>query len=837
MATATRIAIVLPNPTPGGTAQDRETPAVVRRAPAVPIATAIAFGILASHAFTATLPVWLIATGTALLAWLFCWRHGVRTASACCLLTAALFLGAGWHHLRWSLVREDHVARFADEAPRPVRIRGRLADQPTRITPRRQELPSAIPQQDHTLATLDCTMLVSGDDEIPVSGLARLDVAGYLASAGVGDLVDVVGQFSRPRGIQNPGEFDFRRYLRTSAIHVVVRCEEPDDVRVVGPAGKTMRGWQARLRSHAERLLTDRLSDQTAAVGTALLLGTRSGITDELRQAFAESGTMHILAISGANVGVLAGLLWILARIVGFGRVATGVIIFAGILGYALLADAQPPVMRAVLMFTALLAGRPWFRTAPVVNGLALSALGVLIWNPSHLFDVGAQLSFLAVGALIWAPSWLPRHWTHPPGDIEVDSTPWVAWLRRMVPRTLLLPIGTLASVWIFTLPLTMARFHLLSPVGLVVNLLLAPVVVLVMWSGYALLMVGLLFPAAGAPFGTALDLGLRLMIRMVEESAAIDWGHLYLAGPGDVWLAGYYVCLLAVACGLRGARLRQWGWRALLVWTVGGLGWGLIPHRTDELRCTVLSVGHGLAVLIEMPNGKTILYDAGQMQNGSRAAATVRETLWARGLHRIDALVVSHADVDHFNGVPGLARTIPVGEVLCHPSFLDFGQESVRITCDRLAARKVPIRTIWAGDRLMLDGQVGMRIRHPQANDRDRLDNANSLVVEVEYAGRKLLLTGDLEQQGLRKVLAQPRFAGDVLLAPHHGSLAANTRELADWAGAEWVLVSGNRNDPSQRLHSIYAPPAKVLSTAERGALTIVVTSDGALRCETFRE
>jgi competence protein ComEC len=835
MSSPPRIAIAIVAPAPPVTTP--EPVRLWRRSPAVPVAVAMAFGILLDSSFGIALPVWLFVSAAALCGWLICWRRGALTASALCLLASVLLAGAGWHHLRWSMAQVNDIHAFASDRPEPVRIQGRLVDQPTIIPRRQQELPVAIPQYDRTLCTLKCMALVADERVIPVSGQVRLDVTGHLEGAAVGDVVDVVGQFARVRGPHNPGEFNYRDALRGSGINVQVYCGEPEDVRVTEPVGKSWRGWQARLREQAEQLLAEQLSDRTKAVGTALLLGTRTGITDELRQAFAESGTMHILAISGANVGVLAGLLWLIARIARCGRFTTAAIVLLGILGYAFLADSQPPVLRAVLMFTAVLAGRPWFRTTPLVNGLAIAALGVLVGNPAHLFDVGAQLSFLAVAALIWTPSWIPARWRKGlvwnPSDLSTPA--WSAWWWPTASRSLLMGVGSLAAIWLFTLPLTIARFHLFSPIGLFVNLLLAPVVVFIMWSGYALLMLGLLAKWAGVPFGFLFDGGLRLMLWIVEESAAVEWGHAYLPGPGEGWLAGYYVCLLAVACGLTGGRLRQWGWRIMLVWVVAGAGAALLPRHTGELRCTFLSVGHGLAVLIEMPNGKTLLYDAGQLQNGSRARDVVQGALWEGGIPRIDALMISHADIDHFNGVPGLARTMPIGEVFVHPSFLDFDQESVRLTCDRLAERNVPIRNIWSGDRLMLDGRVSVVVRAPDVNERHALDNANSVVLEIAYAGRKILLTGDLEQEGLRKLLQHPSSAIDVLLAPHHGSLDASTPELASWSAARLVVVSGGRKDPQERLHSVYGPQATVLSTATSGAVRVAIAADGALQCTPF--
>jgi ComEC/Rec2-related protein len=305
-----------------------------------------------------------------------------------------------------------------------------------------------------------------------VAGRIRVELNGHLVQGAVGDEVEVVGLLARPGGPRNPGAFDFRRYLRSDGLLATVHCGEPEDVRVVQSGGNRFRRLQGRLRSRAEQMLQQKLSARTAPVGIALLLGTRTGIPDELRTAFAESGTMHILAISGSNVGILAGLLWVVSHVAGFGRTGSVGLILTGVLAYSFVADAQPPVMRAVLMIVATLAGRPWHRDGSLVNGLALAALGVLVWNPAHLFDVGAQLSFLAVAGLIWAPSW-SRAWREavgkPTDPLEQLERPLLQRWVRSGQKTLVTLHLTIAAIWLFTLPLTMARFNLVSPVGFVV--------------------------------------------------------------------------------------------------------------------------------------------------------------------------------------------------------------------------------------------------------------------------------------------------------------------------------------------------------------------------------
>jgi competence protein ComEC len=274
-----------------------------------------------------------------------------------------------------------------------------------------------------------------------------------------------------------------------------------------------------------------------------------------------------------------------------------------------------------------------------------------------------------------------------------------------------------------------------------------------------------------------------------------------------------------------------------MLIWVVAGLGVSLWPRQPGELRCTFLSVGHGLAVVVELPGGRTLLYDAGQMQDGSRARQTVQSALWQRGVRSVDALVISHADIDHFNGVPGLARTLSIGSLLVHESFLDFRQPGVERTCDLLTRQNVPIKLVWAGDRLSLDDRARLTVLHPPAGDRMATDNANSLVLMIEYAGRSILLTGDLERGGLENVLFLSPLHADVLQAPHHGRFAANPRALAEWASPDWVIVSDGRHDDSDRLRTIYGPAARVLSTEKYGAITFAIDERGAISCLPFRD
>ncbi|MCH7688802.1 MAG: MBL fold metallo-hydrolase [Planctomycetes bacterium] len=242
------------------------------------------------------------------------------------------------------------------------------------------------------------------------------------------------------------------------------------------------------------------------------------------------------------------------------------------------------------------------------------------------------------------------------------------------------------------------------------------------------------------------------------------------------------------------------------------------------------------MAILIELPNGKTLLYDAGSLQNGTFAGRTVQNALWNRGLSRIDTMVISHADVDHFNGVPQLLKTIPIGSLLVAPQFLDLDQKAVEVVYQTASAENIPFVEIGRENRLLLDRTVIIEVLHPEkhspksdghADD----DNANSVVLLIEYAGRRILLTGDLEEQGLDELLNhQPPRKIDVMLSPHHGSPDSNTTQLARWARPDFVTVSAGKSRRLEALQATYGSDTKLFSTALHGAVTFRIEPGGNL-------
>ena len=367
-----------------------------------------------------------------------------------------------------------------------------------------------------------------------------------------------------------------------------------------------------------------------------------------------------------------------------------------------------------------------------------------------------------------------------------------------------------------------MASQNAASPVGLVVG---PPVVVLTsvgLVAGFLLLLTGGLLPAAGVT-----RLSLDACERLVRAADGAPGGVLYLPAPPTWWLVGFHLLLAGVV-------LMNGVWRKRLA--VALAGWTLValaPPSTgpaDELRLTVLAVGHGNCAVLETPDGRCLVVDAGSMAGPAVARRVVAPFLWSRGVRRIDELFLSHADTDHFNGVCELLRRFPIGRVTLTPTFAEKPTREVAEVLRLLDAAGVPRQLATVGHRFAAGG-VELDALHPPAGPFGGSENERSLVLRVTHTGHSVLLTGDLEKAGTAALLARQPVLCDVLLAPHHGARAALPPTLIRWADPRMIVVS--RGPPRGGPPDFGAVPA--WATHDAGAVT-VTSHPGGLIAEAFR-
>lgn len=802
-----------------------------------PAAIAVAFGIVLDRWMSLAVPFALVIGGTAAVGALATKSRPALSALAILISLAAV--GAARHHSFWTLRPASDISWLTAADHTPVRLQG-VVESPIEI--RESEESPSTPvwmRLDRSSFDLRAEKLI-GVEKLPVTGLVRVDVSGHLPGIEIGDRIEVLGHLRIPGEPRDPNAFDLRTWLKSQGIDRGISVEHPDAITRIGAAATLWHRFvRARhsIRTECEQLLAATLSSPVRAVGTSLLLGTRTGLTDDIREAFINSGTMHVLAISGLHVGILAALVLAVCRLSNLSMPVTVAIVLLTLGGYTFITDLRPPVLRSALLGCLLVSAMPGSRQTSGVNLLAGTAFVMLLWNPVDLFDLGAQLSFLAVAAILWSSrfvtDWSPRLW---PELLASDLTPTARWTRGLV-RAVVDSCLITAAIWLFTLPLTLAWFRLISPIGFVVNILLVPFSVPLLAAGFLTLATGMLCPPIAWLPAAIYDGCLRVMMLIVNAAAGTPFGHLAVPGPG-LWQLIWFYALLSVAILVPVALWRRRAWWGLATSIALMLAWAVRPQASSDLVVTFLDVGHGGAVLFQFPGGETALFDAGSFGRGDAAEETIHRALEERRIAGLNALILSHADSDHYNAAAGLAERMPIGVVYLSQAFPDMSQWTIANMCETVAQRGIPIRLLQAGDVFTLSDECRMEVLHPAGKFRDRLDNAHSIVLRATYAGRAVVVTGDVEKAGVRAMMeAHPASRVDVFQAPHHGGKMSNTTDLARWSTPRFV-VACNRNDAVlPRLREVYSDAERILTSASHGTVTATVRRTGEVLVTASRE
>jgi competence protein ComEC len=662
-----------------------------------------------------------------------------------------------------------------------------------------------------------------------------------LLTAAAGDRLRIFCRIRRLAAPANPGERDLRAFHRADRKLCQLHAAFPDCVQVLDHAADN--GWiprLRRLRGHFSQMLDQHLNDDNRDLADAILLGIRESVPREQIDAFFLTGTTHLLAISGFNVAILASGFFFAARrgILPFRTSLIGVMALT--IGYALLTESQPPVLRAAILIQVLCVSWLARRKPHPFNALTLAALIVLIINPADLFRVGPQLSFIAVAVLGWIST--------RPGEQESKldpldqliwrSRPWFVRARHTVGQSIWGMIFASLLVWLLTLPLTMCEFHLLSPVAIVLNLVLFVPMAAILYGGAAVLVLGWLIPPLAAIPGAICNVSLNLLRSIVESAQGWPASHFWVAGPGPLWTFVFYVGVFYCAVATRWRPNRKWSWAL-------AIGWWTLPMmfhaaraiwEAPHLQCTFVSVGHGTSVLIRLPRGETVLYDCGHLGTPKPGVEAIAAVLWSNGVTHLDAVVLSHADADHYNALPGLLERFSVGAVYIGHAMFAPKTDALRFLRQSIEQADVAIRGVSNQHQFRIRDAT-MRILHPPDGARFGADNDASIVLFIEYAGFRMLLPGDLEGVGVELLTIQPALDTDLVMAPHHGSLTVDPRDFLDWSTPEASVISGRWEHGAGAAIEYYRQWSKsAFHTGRDGAVLVEIRSD-ELTIASFRE
>jgi competence protein ComEC len=802
--------------------------------PLVPLTATFFLGIALQYVLELPPLPWTLAASVALLLSAGIWWFGSgRLFSLFVLLTFACLGGQAMAQARFGQP-ENHLGRIPEAyLDSSIPLEGWVATPPD---PRPAEVRDTS-DPERTRFVVEVTRLRLGERWVVTVGQARLTVLGEPVEVFYGDEVRGSFRLRHPRRFENPGAFDYPAYLATQGIFLEGWTREPVET-VHASRGSRIFAFVFRLRRLLLQRLDGAMPAQEAGLLKATVLGDRSGLSPEMNQAFLESGTYHILAISGLNVSLLAGTLFGLFRLF---RASPRLAAFASailVTLYAALAGGSASVIRATVMADTYLLAVILDRRGDLLNTVALSALALLWWNPRFLFDVGFQLTFLATLGIVLV---LPRcgH------ALERLPRP-IRWVLESV-------IVTLAAT-LMTLPVLAAAFNRVAPVGILANIPIVPLSGLITASGTAASAFFLATPT-GLPWLNDVNGWLvDLLFAMARWFASWPWSTARMYTPTAGMLVAYYgvvaACLMLNRVDVGASRqIRR---NRFASWLAGACGLLLVaqvlvklylPEGAPTVRLTLLDVGEGEAILLELPGKRRMLVDAGGVPGGrfDVGAHVVAPFLLHEWIGHLDVLVLSHAHEDHIGGVPAILRGFSVGEVWS----ADAAAASITLLWiqEYLRHRRIPLRMVSAESPVLRWGEATIEALNPpgrRSQDsvgggvfESRYGDA-SLVLRISIGNHAAILTGDIEKAGEETLLHRPEgIRAQVLKVPHHGSRSSSGTAFIEAVRPDVALVSaGHRNGfrhPHPEIVERYQRlGVRLLRTDRDGAITVELTRQG---------
>jgi len=655
---------------------------------------------------------------------------------------------------------------------------------------------------------------------------------------GYGDRVALWGTVVAPDGARNPGGFDYRAYLDRKGIHRVIRVGKAGEVVRLGGGGSWVWKFVYAARRRLERSLEyGRMSDDSRAFLKAVLLGKRGAVSEALEDALMDTNTVHILAISGLHAAIIALVIQLALRACFMPRWAASALTLVVLALYAAMTGGRAPVVRASVMMAVWLAAPLVRREPDTLNSIAFAAVLILLIKPLEVLSAGFQLSFVTVGVIVLlAPrmtEWLSeRLHLRPEPGVEVPL-----WRRVLNPsiRGVVALFAVSVSAYIAAAPLVGHYFNRFAPLSFIPNVAVVALMGLVVPIGLLGAVAGQASSLVAAGLNTINGVLIGALQQVAVLTSNIRLIHLNVRSAPALVLAAYYGVLVTVGFAHRASRTM----RVALAAAVAVLGavvlWSPVPGGRRGTEVVVLDVGKGDSIFVRTRQGRRILIDGGMVLGSDPGRHAIMPFLRSRGYNRLDAVVLTHYDADHYGGLAHVLKHIAVGE------FVVRGGPESRKTDGvdkmlRLAEHEgIPVVRVEAGDRLTAPGDTPIVALAPGASFPDTMSENNVSIVLQVGEGPGALLTADIEKETERWLVEtqSARLRASVLKVPHQGSKDASTPGFLEAVRPTLAIVTADR----YRIHRHPAPEVleryeskgiKVLRTDKHGAVLVLLTDDG---------
>lgn len=627
-----------------------------------------------------------------------------------------------------------------------------------------------------------------------------------------------------PQPARNPGVFDWQAWLSRQNIQFTATIRKLDYCRTLASrSGNPLIELSLKVRRSFERALRLGLEEQPrlASVLAGMVIGERSDIPEDTYADFQRTGVFHVFAISGLHVGIVTLVVVTGLRLVRIPRRWCGLVAIPLLVVYVFATGGRPGAIRALVMATVWLGGWLLVRPTDALSNLAAAALIILLAQPAQLFDGGFVLSFSVVLALVLmarsiGDKVLP--WMEPDPLVPAALVP--VWRRTLLTpwRWLVGLVSCSAASWVGLLPLMAVCFHLFTPISIVANIIVIPLVGLIIPIGMLSAAAHVVWPALTLTLNNANLFLLSGMIKIVDWLSQFPGGHSFVQAP-PVWLTAVYYAVLLMSLSGRVARRVKWGITGLAVFIV--LLWGV--SRKPAVEITVLDLNDGAAVFVNLPGeDHDFLVDGGGSWSGIREVVPF---LRSQGVDRLESVILTRGDKAHAVGLMAVVDQIPVRQAI----HAGVGSRSKFFWTwlAQMRRQHLEIVTWRAGQRA---GMV--RVLHPPDGQAYRRSDDNALVLLLEYGPTRVLLSSDIGQT-VERQLTNDGIQAQILIKGRHSDEPSGTDEFLERVKPE-VVIQVVSPEPTDRYFEpelrerLRARGTELYRTDEAGAVLIGLTRDG---------
>lgn len=726
------------------------------------------------------------------------------------ITTALLFLiifliGILNYNLNSNPIGANHIANFIED--KKLTIIGTVLDK------------EYYSNQEKISLKVEVSQIEREDYNIKTQGLILVNT--YLGDCPYeyGDVLKIKGRLEKPIGQKNFGEFDYELYLAREKIFTYINIWQEKDIQKIGEDDSNfLVSFSLSARDKIKEITKQTLPPPYNYLLVGMLLGEKSFIPSHLKEIFAEAGIMHILAVSGLHVGIIAMALLALLSMLKLPKKFKLFTLILILITYASITGFRPSVLRATIMFILLIGGKLINRSRNLNISLFFAAFLILLLNPLILYDAGFLLSFIVTFFIINLSPILQRLFSK-----------IVVWIKN--------PLAVSTAAWVGIFPLSAYFFSKVSIISIISNIFIIPLTGIAVILGFITFFIGLVSISLAGLFANLNYLVLNLITLIAKSFSSLLFAFIYVAQPSVMLIILYYLTVFfIIEIFYKKTLLPKIKKKAILIVLSVTLLIIVVQvfYPADNLKVNFINVGEGDCILIEAPNKINILIDGGGTPQSDFDVGNkiVVPYLRRKGINEIDLLILTHPHLDHLEGLLPILKEFKVDMVLDSGLLCDSSEYKEFISL--ILEKGISYHKAKAGDNFIFSNNLEIFLLNPLYDsdfyDESDFNNA-SIVVKLFYKNADFLFTGDIEVTAEKKLLVwQNILQSDILKVGHHGSITSTNLEYLDKVDPRIAIITVGKNHfghPSQKIiERLEDGNIQIYRTDEDG--TIIIRTNG---------